>query len=222
MSIGRLTAIVILLAATAAVGRSARSADRIVDANLSALSYTVGGWKGTDGKPLDAKSVDELGADAYLTREYSAGAGAPIGVYIAFYGAQRPGVSVHSPLHCLPGTGWEPLDVRTLDVSSREAGASGVNLRGAGAPGVNKVRRLVVRKNRDRAVVLYWYAVHGRVIAGEAISKLWLLHDSIRLGRSDAALVRIVVPVTESVEASERRGLAFTRDLLPYLSQLWS
>jgi EpsI family protein len=222
VSIGRLTAIVILLAATAAVGRSARSADRIVDANLSALSYTVGGWKGTDGKPLDAKSVDELGADAYLTREYSAGAGAPIGVYIAFYGAQRPGVSVHSPLHCLPGTGWEPLDVRTLDVSSRGAGASGVNLRGAGAPGVNKVRRLVVRKNRDRAVVLYWYAVHGRVIAGEAISKLWLLHDSIRLGRSDAALVRIVVPVTESVEASERRGLAFTRDLLPYLSQLWS
>jgi EpsI family protein len=222
VSIGRLTAIVILLAATAAVGRSARSADRIVDANLSALSYTVGGWKGTDGKPLDAKSVDEPGADAYLTREYSAGAGAPIGVYIAFYGAQRPGVSVHSPLHCLPGTGWEPLDVRTLDVSSRGAGASGVNLRGAGAPGVNKVRRLVVRKNRDRAVVLYWYAVHGRVIAGEAISKLWLLHDSIRLGRSDAALVRIVVPVTESVEASERRGLAFTRDLLPYLSQLWS
>ena len=212
MSIGRLTAIVILLAATAAVGRSARSADRIGDANLSALSYTVGDWKGTDGKPLDAKTVDELGADAYLTREYSAGAGATIGVYIAFYGAQRPGVSVHSPLHCLPGTGWEPLDVRTLDVlAARDDQAS-----------TRQVRRLVVRKNRDRAVVLYWYAVHGRVIAGEAISKLWLLHDSIRLGRSDAALVRIVVPVTESVEASERRGLAFTRDLLPYLSQLWS
>jgi hypothetical protein len=54
------------------------------------------------------------------------------------------------------------------------------------------------------------------------MSKLWLLHDSIRLGRSDAALVRIVVPITGSVDAAERRGLAFTRDLLPYLSQLWS
>jgi EpsI family protein len=210
--IGRLAAIVILLAATAAVARSARSADRIVDANLSALSYTIGDWKGVDGKPLDAKTVDELGADAYLTREYSAGASAPIGVYIAFYGAQRPGVSVHSPLHCLPGTGWEPLDVRTLDVPAvQDDQASG-----------SQLRRMVVRKNRDRAVVLYWYAVHGRVLAGEAISKLWLLHDSIRLGRSDAALVRIVVPVIESVEASERRGLAFTRDLLPYLSHLWS
>jgi EpsI family protein len=210
--IGRLTAIVILLAATAAVARSARSADRIVDANLSALSYTIGDWKGADGKPLDAKTVDELGADAYLTREYSAGAGAPIGVYIAFYGAQRPGVSVHSPLHCLPGTGWEPLDVRTLDVPAVQDDQASTS----------QLRRMVVRKNRDRAVVLYWYAVHGRVLAGEAISKLWLLHDSIRLGRSDAALVRIVVPVTESVEASERRGLAFTRDLLPYLSHLWS
>lgn len=211
MIIGRLTAVVILLTATAAAGRSARTADRTIDANLSALSYSVGDWKGTDGKPLDAETVEMLGADAYLTREYSAGAGAPIGVYIAFYGAQRPGVSVHSPLHCLPGTGWEPLDVRTVDVSSRETEAPG-----------GKIRRLVVRKNADRAVVFYWYAVHGRVIAGEAASKLWLLHDSIRLGRSDAALVRIVVPVTETVEASERRGLAFTRDLLPYLSQLWS
>ena len=221
MIVGRLMAVVILLAATVAASRSARSADRIVDANLSALSYAVGDWKGTDGKPLDAETVDQLGADAYLTREYSSGAGAPVGVYIAFYGAQRPGVSVHSPLHCLPGTGWEPLDVRTLEIGGPVAGIPGVNVRGAGA-GVNKVRRLVVRKNRDRAVVLYWYAVHGRVIADEAISKLWLLHDSIRAGRSDAAMVRVVVPITESVEASERRGLAFTRDLLPYLSHLWS
>ena len=209
MSIVRLTVIVILLASTAAVARSAHRGDRVVDAHLSALSYTIDEWSGTEGKPLDAETVSALGADAYLTRTYSDGDGIPIGVYIAFYGAQRPGVSVHSPLHCLPGTGWEPLEVGTVDIASTSA---------IGA----HMRRLVVRKNRDRALVLYWYAVHGRTIANEAISKLWLLHDSIRLGRSDAALVRIVVPITGSADAAERRGVAFTRDLLPYLSQLWS
>jgi len=249
MSTARLIVIVILLASTAAVARSAHRGDRAVDPNLSALSYTIAGWSGTEGKPLDEETVSALGADAYLTRTYSEGAGVPVGVYIAFYGAQRPGVSVHSPLHCLPGTGWEPLDVRTVDVASFSATASGPHPRRelsltprlgfawprlgappqrgrrAGGPGVAagaQVRRLVVRKNRDRALVLYWYAVHGRTIATEAMSKLWLLHDSIRLGRSDAALVRIVVPITGSVDAAERRGLAFTRDLLPYLSQLWS
>lgn len=236
MSTARLIVIVILLASTAAVARSAHRGDRAVDPNLSALSYTIAGWSGTEGKPLDEETVSALGADAYLTRTYSEGAGVPVGVYIAFYGAQRPGVSVHSPLHCLPGTGWEPLDVRTVDVASFSATASGPHPRRElsltprlgfawprlGVAAGAQVRRLVVRKNRDRALVLYWYAVHGRTIATEAMSKLWLLHDSIRLGRSDAALVRIVVPITGSVDAAERRGLAFTRDLLPYLSQLWS
>jgi EpsI family protein len=84
---------------------------------------------------------------------------------------------------------------------------------------------MIVRRNRDRAVVLYWYAVHGRMLASEAVSKAWLLHDSIRLHRSDAALVRIVVPIAGadgSSEAAERQALAFAHDVLPYLSRLWS
>jgi EpsI family protein len=204
MSTARLTIVVILLTATAVVARSAHRGDRAVAANLAALSYTIDQWRGAEAKPLDEETMDALGADAYLTRTYSDGAGVPVSVYIAFYGAQRPGVSLHSPLHCLPGTGWEPLDVGTVDV--------------AGAP----VRRLVVRKNGDRAVVFYWYAVHGRTIASEALSKLWLLHDSIRLGRSDAALVRIVVPIAGAVDAADERGVAFTQDLLPSLAHLWS
>jgi EpsI family protein len=213
MSVARLTVVVVLFASTAIVARSAPSADRAMVSNLSALSYTIGDWTGADDKALDAETVSELGADAYLTRNYFQGGGAPIGVYIAFYGAQRPGVSVHSPLHCLPGTGWEPLDVGTIGIASDRTAEA-------------RVRRLVVRKNRDRAVVLYWYAIHGRVIANEAASKLWLLHDSIRFGRSDAALVRVVVPITGvsagAASDAERRGVAFTRDLLPYLAQLWS
>ena len=121
-------------------------------------------------------------------------------------------MSIHSPLHCLPGTGWEPLEVSTLDVP----GGSG------DAP---RVRRMVVSKNLDRALVLYWYAVHGRMLAGELTSKLWLLHDSLRLHRTDAALVRIVVPAgreASSLPVAEQQGLAFVRDLLPFLSHLWS
>jgi EpsI family protein len=215
MSTVRLTVVVILLTATAAVARSAHRGDRAVDAHLASLSYTIDAWRGAEGRPLDEETVNALGADTYLTRTYSDGAGVPVSVYIAFYGAQRPGVSIHSPLHCLPSTGWEPLDVGTVNIAAASS-APGIETAGA------QVRRLVVRKNRDRAVVLYWYAIHGRTIASEAVSKLWLLHDSIRVGRSDAALVRIVVPIADSVGAAEQRGVAFTRDLLPYLSKLWS
>src|SRR5437667_250199 len=73
-----------------------------------------------------------------------------------------------------------------------------------------QARRLIVRKNRDRAVVLYWYAIHGRMLANEVASKAWLLHDSLWFRRSDAALVRIVVPVGGAdAIAAEQRGLTF-------------
>ena len=203
MSTTRLAIIVTLLAATAVIARASQRQDGAT-ANLAVLPYAMSGWTGQEGKPLDEETLRVLGADAYLNRTYVETAGVPVGLYIAYYGAPRPGVSVHSPLHCLPGTGWEPLEVGNVDVAA------------------NEIRRLVVRKNRDRAVVLYWYAVHGRVVASEVTSRLWLLHDGVRYGRRDAALVRIVVPVTGSVDEAERRGVAFTRDLLPYLSQLWS
>jgi EpsI family protein len=204
----RAATVVVILACMGALTHAARRG-RPPAVDFTRLPYAVQTWTGTDAPPLDAETVRVLAADAYVNRTYSDGAGAPVGVYVAFYSEQRPGVSIHSPLHCLPGTGWEPLDVRTVDL--REGGRS-----------IAAMRRLVIRKNRERALVLYAYAVHNRLIASEIGSKLWLLHDSIRLGRSDASLIRIVVPVGPSVDAAERRGLAFTRDLLPYVSRLWS
>jgi hypothetical protein len=44
-----------------------------------------------------------------------------------------------------------------------------------------------------------------------------LIHDGLTLGKSDAALVRIVVPVSASsdgVSAAERDGFAFAADFL--------
>jgi len=203
MSRARAVMVLLLVACTGALA-AARRPGAAVHADLDALPYQVDGWSGRDGAALDAETVRILAADSYLNRSYSNGASVPVGLYVAYYGQPKPGVSIHSPLHCLPGTGWEPLDVTTMAIGTGEA------------------RRLIVRKNRDRAVVLYWYAIHGRVLAGEVVSKAWLLHDSIRLGRSDAALVRLVVPVVGTTEAAEGRALAFARDVLPYLSHLWS
>jgi EpsI family protein len=204
----------VMLLATGALTRGARTSNDVPVVNLGGLPLTIGGWVGRDAGSLDEESVRILAADAYLNRSYRTNDGSsPVGLYIAYYAEQRPGVSIHSPLHCLPGTGWEPLEVTTIPVPF--AG-------GAVAP---RLRRMVVSKDSDRALVLYWYAVHGRMLAGEVASKLWLLHDSLRLRRTDAALVRIVVPVghdATSVEIAQQQGVGFVRDLLPYLLHVWS
>jgi EpsI family protein len=207
MSRARLLVAIVLIAGTGALAAAARRPGSAPAPALDRLPYQLGEWQGRDAAALDGETLQVLGADAYLNRSYASGAGAPAGLYIAYYAEPKPGVSVHSPLHCLPGTGWEPIEVATV------------------ALGAGHARRLVVRKNNDRALVLYWYSVHGRVLAGEVASKAWLLHDSVRFRRSDAALVRIVVPLAGrggSTAAAEARALTLARDVLPHLSRLWS
>jgi EpsI family protein len=205
---------ILLILGAGALARAARTTTERPAADLDALPLAIGAWSGRDAGALDEESERILAADAYLNRSYlSPQSSAPLGLYMAYYAEQRPGVSIHSPLHCLPGTGWEPLNVSTIV------------LPGEGGEGGARVRRMIISKNLDRALVLYWYAVHGRMLSGEVASKLWLLHDSLRFHRTDAALVRIVVPVGRdavSVDAAEQQGVAFIRDLLPFLSHLWS
>ncbi len=201
MTLARAILVAALLVATSAF-TAARTRPEPPPAALATLPQTLDGLHGVNAPPLDAAIARELGADTYVTRTYEGGA-LPVGLYIAYYAQQRPNVSIHSPLNCLPGTGWEPLEVSTVGV-------------GDGSPA--RVRRMLVRKALDRAVVLYWYAIHGRSVADEIASRFWLLRDSVVNGRSDAALVRVTVPVDASVDAADAQARSFARALLPHVT----
>lgn len=210
MNSTRAFAALFLIAATGALTHASRTQSPALRAQLGSLPYQVSTWTGRDAAAPDAETQRIVAADSYLNRSYAGASGIPIDLYIAYYGRQQPGVSIHSPLHCLPGTGWEPLDIATVTLAQPDGTTA-------------QARRLVVRKNMVRAVVLYWYAIHGRMIADETLSKAWLLHDGLRFHRSDAALVRVVVPVHgPAVDAAECEGLAFAHAVLPYLPHLWS
>jgi EpsI family protein len=197
----RALAVILLLASSAAITRAAVGVPPAAP-KLASLPYVFEGWQGEEAPPIDNETLRILAADDLLNRTYVGADGTQIGLYVAYYARQRPGMSVHSPLHCLPGTGWEALDVSTLNLPS-----SGV------ANGT--MRRLVVRKGLQRALVLYWYSLHGRVIASEVMTKVTQLVDSVRLHRSDAAMVRIVVPIGTSIADADAHGLAFAQDLAP-------
>jgi EpsI family protein len=203
MNTARLFVALVLVAATVAVTAAAR-APATGPLRVLNIPYTLDAWQGVDVAPLDAEAEQTLGADLVLNRAYAATRGEEAGLYIAYYNQQRPGISIHSPLHCLPGTGW---DVVSNDV---------IPLPLAGG-GTSNVRRLIGQKGATRIMVLYWYSINGRMIAGEFASRVQLLQNRVRLGRNDAALVRIAVPVAASDADAERRGIALARALLPHL-----
>jgi EpsI family protein len=202
MSILRLLVAVALVAGTVAIVGAVHEPVTVPAVALD-IPYAVASWKGVEVPTPDGED-QALGADITVNRTYVDDQGSEAGLYVAYYNQQRPGVSIHSPLHCLPGTGWDVVSNSTL----------GMQLPG-GATG--EVRRLIAQKSEARVMVLYWYSIKGRMIAGEMASRVQLLANRIRLGQNDAALVRIVVPVVGSDEAAEKRGLAFVRDLAPHL-----
>src|SRR5262249_40354429 len=106
---GRLALVAACVLATGAALRVAAASDLAPSARLDRLPLVIDGWRGADDAPLDADAAREVNSDAYVLRDYARGA-EQLGLYVAYYATQRSGRTIHSPLNCLPGTGWEWLE----------------------------------------------------------------------------------------------------------------
>ena len=92
----------------------------------------------------------------------------------------------------------------------------------AGGPGVDiEVNRYVVQKGLERQMVLYWYQSHGRVVASEYTSRLLLIHDAIRMNRTDGSMVRVIAPIAVGSDGAAAEALAteFVRSIFPRLTE---
>ena len=211
MLIRALIVFVALIVASGVIAKAERSEPIPARAPLSAFPMTVGDWRGRVDRPLTDKELAVLGADDYLLRTYFAPAKAA-GLYVGYWESQKKGDAVHSPLNCLPGSGWEPVSHRSLRLAVPREGGVTADI---------QVNRYVIQKGLDRQLVLYWYQSHGRVIDSEYWGKFYLVADAVRLGRSDTAIVRVVVPIgdaSETAEATaERTATEFVQRVFPTL-----
>jgi len=179
---------------------------------LSELPMTIAGRTAID-VPLDEETLAILGNAIYLNRLYAGGAGAPnpldrpeIGLYIAYLPTQRTGQSIHSPQNCLPGAGWTIQSSQVAHFSDDSGKMFEAN------------DNMIVNGGSTQEV-LYWYQLHGRSIAGDYRAKIDTLMDSIRYGRTDEALIRIITPISSSEDrnAARTRALAFARQIVTML-----
>ena len=176
---------------------------------LSRLPFNLGPWRGQDHLPFSDDIVAVLGVDEYVSRWYVKSQASSVSLYVGYYQSQREGDTIHSPMNCLPGAGWQPV---TTDIAS---------IRVDGRADPLQVNRVIIQKGLDRQVALYWYQSHGRVIASEYWSKIFMVYDAVRLNRSDAALVRVISPLGDGDDGSRATedAAAFIRSLWPSLER---
>jgi EpsI family protein len=167
-------------------------------------------WQGRR-EVLERRYLDELRLDDYLLANYRSGDGAFANLYVAYYNNQLAGRSVHSPRTCLPGDGWEIERLERIDVDDGSGRRVPVN-------------RAVIAKGPAKQLVYYWFEQRGRVLADEYEVKWYLLTDSLRTGRTDGALVRLMSPIGVAGDEAETerslRGLfALVRtEIQPFLA----
>jgi EpsI family protein len=172
---------------------------------LDQFPVQLGQWKqlGQDQR-FDKETEDVLGADDYIIRSYVLPDGRMASFYVGYYGTQRNGATYHSPLNCLPGSGW----------TFEESGL--IKIAPAGRPAFEANRDLVQNGN-DREVLIYWYQGRGRAVASEYVGKIYTVLDSVRRRRSDGAMVRVMAPIRNSEESALDAARELSEQASPFL-----
>ena len=158
---------------------------------LKDFPQNLGAWQKTgNDQILDDETLKVLRASDYLLRDFRKSDGQAANLYVGYYASQRSGATYHSPLNCLPGSGW------TLS----EPGKATIALPDGSSFIANKY---VIQNGDYKSLMIYWYQGRGRNVASEYWGKVYTVFDSVRLRRSDGAMVRVTVPIRSSEAVAE-------------------
>ena len=162
---------------------------------LKEFPAQLGMWRqtGSDVR-FDVETEKILRADDYISRNFESN-GRMASFYVGYYATQRTGATYHSPLNCLPGSGWTMSDGARVTITPTGGGAT------------FEANLYVVQNGNERGLMVYWYQGRGRVTASEYWGKIYTVVDSVRRRRSDGAMVRVMVPLGNSQEEAQKAAV---------------
>ena len=164
---------------------------------LKDFPQSIGTWQKTgNDQPIDDETMKVLRASDYLMRDFRKPNGRIANLYVGYYATQRTGATYHSPLNCLPGSGWNLSEPAKATIALPDGTSFVAN-------------KYVIQNGDDKRLMIYWYQGRGRNVASEYWGKIYTVFDSVRLRRSDGAMVRVTVPIGNSEPAAEQSAVDF-------------
>lgn len=155
----------------------------------------LGDWQQTGGdEKFSNETLAVLRASDYLLRNYRSPDGRLVNFYVGYYASQREGATYHSPLNCLPGSGWVMSEPGEITITPQGKAAFVAN-------------KYLIQNGDHKELLVYWYQGRGRAVASEYWGKFYTVIDSVRLRRSDGAMVRITTSVDDSQAAATQAAI---------------
>ncbi len=172
---------------------------KTVSFSLIPLEYEK--WKGQEYFFPD-QTYQLLKADASTLRKYTNGEGKELWLFISYFKSQEYGAQIHSPKHCLPGSGWKILRKEKSRINL-DTGSS------------LKVNKLLIAEKNSKEIMYYWFQTRGGIISSELGLKFDLMLNSLKRKPSDAAFIRINLPLNQ---LSEKEAKVLLEDFLQTFS----
>ena len=173
---------------------------RVERKELKDFPQSIGAWQKTgNDQILDDETLKVLRASDYLLREFRKPEGQAVSLYVGYYATQRSGATYHSPLNCLPGSGWTLSEPAKATIPLPDGTTFIAN-------------KYVIQNGEHKNLMVYWYQGRGRNVASEYWGKVYTVLDSVRLRRSNGAMVRVTVPIRGSEADAERLAIEFASD----------
>lgn len=159
---------------------------------LTGIPTQLDGWNMTGQSRFSSNVLANLKPSDYLYRTYKDLAGNKAAIYLGYHNGGPDSGPIHSPKHCLPGSGWFELSQvqRTIQTANTEV----------------PVVEAVYQKGDQKEMFLYFFQVQGKILTDEYSLKLAEIVNSIFYKRRDSAFIRI--SVTFQGEASEAAKVA--------------
>lgn len=176
--------------------------------NFHDFPLVLGAWKGSK-VPVDPEMLKSMQLKDNLSADYFSNDGTDkVNIWVAYYGNQRPGASIHSPKACLPGSGWEMYDDKLISAEWFQNYKKDV-----------KINRAIMKIGSDKQLTYYWYNVAGKTITNEYAMKWYIFWNKMIRSRTDGALIRLITPIKEGEppDAADSRLRRFMNNLAPIL-----
>lgn len=173
-----------------------------VNRPLELFPRQAGSWVMTGQASFDERVLAVLLPSDYLSRTYTDQQGARVDLYIGYHDGGPDSGPIHSPKHCLPGSGWHRLTEETRQLKVADQTCSYV--------------KAIYQKDTEEQLFLYWFQVRDRFLTNEYALKLAQARNSLFSNRRDSSFIRISVPVKGGNEDQALLiGESFIQTFLP-------
>jgi EpsI family protein len=202
--------LIIMILLSLVIWKRGRESERQIPYRESFIQFplTVGDWTGVK-VPLTSHFMGLLHADDAVIVSYrNRKDGRNVVFYSAYYAHQGAEHDIHSPQNCYPGSGWEIVRSKTVDLSL-----------GGNSAGLLRANEVLVQKGLRKEAVLYWYQERGRIFANEYKGLAYLVQDALFMHRTDGALVRVSMPVIGSDNNVFRQEIVFAKEMYGILGR---